>query len=152
MEIFLANDHAAVSLKEGLLKSSSNKGFDVHDLTPSAHPAEHYSEAADRICQKILQQKNEKLQDKTFGILLCGTGQGTNMRANRYNGIRAALVTNVYQAEMARKHNDANVLVLGARVTTQELAEQFLDVFIHTEFEGGRHIPRIAAIDTPIQK
>lgn len=144
MAFFLASDHAATDLKHHLFQALKNQGHKAIDLTPDTHPAEHYSDAADRVCEKVLAENGT-------GILMCGTGQGTNMRANRHKGIRAALVTNVYLAEMARLHNDANVLVLGARVTTPEMAESFLDIFIKTAFEGGRHVPRVESIDGKLE-
>lgn len=140
MAYFLASDHAAVDLKKHLLETLKDQGYTATDLTPDTHPAEHYSDAADRVCQKVLEC------DGT-GILMCGTGQGTAMRANRHPGIRAAMVTNSFLAEMARRHNNANVLVLGARVTTPVMAERLLETFITTGFDGGRHVPRVASID-----
>lgn len=143
MTFFIASDHAAPDLKTDLIKHLKEKGEAVFDLTPESNTAQHYAEAADRVCQKVLSEEG-------VGILLCGTGLGSSMRANRYPGIRAAVVTNEFLAEMARKDNNANVLVMGARVTTSHIALRLLDVFTRTEFEGGRHIPRVAAIDAPV--
>lgn len=143
MPFFFATDHAATELKNHLMAFLKDNGHTVTDLTPDTDPAQHYSEAADRVCQKVLANEG-------VGILMCGTGQGTVMRANRHKGIRAAMVTNEYLTEMARRHNDANVLVMGARVTTPEIAERLLNIFMNTEFEEGRHVPRVASIDASI--
>lgn len=143
MTFFIATDHAATDLKADLINHLEQKGEVVTDLTPENNPAEHYAEAADRLCRKVRSGEG-------MGILLCGTGQGTAMRANRYPGIRAAMVTNEFLTEMARAHNNANVLVMGARVTAPHLATRLLDVFIRTAYEGGRHKPRVAAIDAPV--
>ncbi len=141
MKFSIASDHAACDLKNHLIEFLTHQGYKVHDCTPDVNPADSYSEAADRVCANVLSKECDK------GILLCGTGQGTAIRANRHFGIRAALVTNDYMAEMARSHNDANVLVLGARLTTATLATRMLELFIKTPFEAGRHTPRIERLE-----
>lgn len=141
MKFSIASDHAAYDLKNHLIEFLTHQGYEVHDCTPNANPADNYSEAADRVCATVLAKECDR------GVLLCGTGQGTAMRANRHFGIRAALVTNDYMAEMARCHNDANILVLGARLTTATLATRMLELFIKTPFEAGRHIPRVERLE-----
>ena len=148
MPLYFASDHAAVNLKNHLLEICPHQGHTVCDLTPEENPATHYSEAADRVADKLLGDNTAR----DVGVLLCGTGQGTLMRANRHKGVRAALVASEYHAEMARKHNDANIIVFGARLTTPDMAQRYLDIFLRTEFEGGRHQPRVASIDAPLNQ
>ena len=92
-----------------------------------------------------------KQNAKLRGILICGTGQGTAIRANRHSGIRAALVTNEYMAEMARLHNNANIIVFGSRITTQTMAKRMLAVFLNTPYEGGRHEERLKSLEAPVK-
>lgn len=143
----IGSDHAATALKNTLklqLEQAGHTVLDVSNAVSSEHV--HYASMADALCAAILSGQ------ATYGILLCGTGTGSAMRANRYNGIRAAIVTDEYMAEMARAHNNANVLVLGSRVTTEVRAQRMLALFMNTPFDGGRHTPRVAHIDAPLVK
>ena len=144
MDFSIASDHAAVELKNKLIAELREQGHHVTDCSPADNPAENYADSANRVCKNVNGKKDHR------GILICGTGQGTAMRANRHKGIRAALVTNEFMAEMARLHNNANVLVFGSRITTPTMAKRMLAIFMNTPYEGGRHDARIAALDADI--
>ena len=143
----VACDHTAVELKHHLMQQLASAGHTVVDCNPAvkADDKDNYALIADDLCKQVLSGAAD------FGLLMCGSGQGSAMRANRHPGIRAALVVNEYMAEMARYHNDANVLVLGSRVVTPQIAERLLRLFAATGYEGGRHVSRVAAIDAPVE-
>lgn len=145
MDFSIASDHAAVDMKNQIIEFLRGQGHTVNDKSPADKPADNYAEAADRVCTDVKQ--NAKLR----GILICGTGQGTAIRANRHSGIRAALVTNEYMAEMARLHNNANIIVFGSRITTQTMAKRMLAVFLNTPYEGGRHEERLKSLEAPVK-
>ncbi len=140
--IHIASDHAGLALKDTIKAYLENRGHKVHDH--GTHTAEScdYPLFAQRLCQALLENKDAK------GILVCGTGVGMSMMANRYAHIRAALCANEFQARATRQHNDANVLCLGERVTGPGLAMNMVDIFLTTPFEGGRHQKRIDMFDT----
>jgi ribose 5-phosphate isomerase B len=139
--IVFASDHAAVKLKDHLCRMAENKGLQVADLgTRDSEPVD-YPDIAHRLAAAI----NEG--EATMGVLLCGTGIGMSMSANRHPGVRAALCHDAYTATMARRHNDANVLCIGARVVGVGVAEQMMEIFLETDFEGGRHQRRVAKIE-----
>ncbi len=132
----LAADHAGYPLKEEIKKHLSSLGIDVIDEgTFSTDPVD-YPAYMRKACAVVLEQKIP-------GIIFGGSGNGEAMAANKVPGIRAALCYSKETAELARKHNDANVMSLGARLTKPELAKELVDIFLKTEFEGGRHIERI---------
>ena len=139
--IVLASDHAAIGLKAELVSLLEAKGEEVHDLGPFHEASVDYPDFAHRLVIEVLDGRAER------GILICGTGIGMSMAANRHPGIRAALCHDAYTAEMARAHNDANVLCLGARVLGGGVAAQIVEVFLDTGFEGGRHRHRVAKIE-----
>ena len=99
-----------------------------------------YPDVAQQVCQAIIDGRSDK------GILICGTGIGISIAANKFNGIRAALCCDTYSAKLTRMHNDANVLCMGGRVIGSGLAHDITDVFLNTDFEGGRHLNRIEKI------
>ena len=142
MEIGIASDHGGYELKQFIIENSKNIPF--LDLGTNSKESVHYPLFADKICQKILDKTVSK------GILICGTGIGISMRANRYPGIRAALVYDEFSAKMSKEHNNANILCIGGRTTTQEKALSLISIWLNTKFEGGRHTERIALIDSPI--
>lgn len=145
MDFSIASDHAAVDMKNQIIEFLRGQGHAVNDKSPTDNPAENYADAANRVCADV------KANPKQRGILICGTGQGTAIRANRHSGIRAALVTNEYMAEMARLHNNANIIVFGSRITTQTTAKRMLAVFINTPYEGGRHEERLKSLEAPVK-
>lgn len=140
--VFIGSDHAGLALKAGLVAHLAAAGHSVIDLGPSEAKSVDYPDFAKAVCAKVLATPG------SAGILVCGTGIGMSMAANRLPGIRAALCVNEYLARMTRLHNDANVLCLGERVIGQGLAASIADVFIDTAFEGGRHQRRVDMIET----
>ncbi len=142
--ISIASDHGGYELKSFLMHHFSSISF--IDLGTSSTDSVHYPTFADALCNHILNQKSEK------GILICGTGIGISMRANRYPGIRAAVVHSEFTASMAKAHNNANVLCLGERTTTTDDAIIYINAWLSTEFEGDRHQTRIDMLDAPIQR
>lgn len=135
MKLFIAADHAAFNEKQSLLEYLK-KGNDIVDLGTYSAESTHYPEWAKKLVDKVR-------EEKTFGILLCGSGIGVCMTANRYSGIRAALCRDEDDAKMSRLHNDANVLCLSGRKTPVDMLKKITDVFLTTSFEGGRHQTRI---------
>lgn len=141
-QIFIGSDHAGLYLKKVLVEQLAAQGRAVTDLGPQCSESCDYPLFARAVCQKVLDNPN------SFGILICGTGVGMSMAANRIPGIRAALCTSEFQAKATRAHNNANVLCLGERVTGPGVALAMTDLFLNTPFEGGRHLRRIELFDT----
>lgn len=135
MKIFIASDHAAFNEKNALVEHLK-KQHEVIDLGTDSPESTHYPEWAKKLVEKV---RNEAV----MGILLCGSGIGVCMTANRYKGIRAALCRDEDDAKMSRLHNNANVLCLSGRKTPQDLINKISDVFLATPFEGGRHQTRV---------
>jgi RpiB/LacA/LacB family sugar-phosphate isomerase len=134
MKVFLGSDHAGFSLKERL---KERKGF--VDLTPALVPRDDYPDVAAAVCREVVVKK-------AFGILICGSGNGMAIAANKVPGVRAAMCRDVGDAILAREHNDANVLCLGGRVTGGDAAERIVDAFLRTRFLGGRHKRRVEKV------
>jgi ribose 5-phosphate isomerase B len=143
-KIGIATDHGGFEMKEWL-KSQFNGQIEFIDYGTNSNASVDYPEVISNACKKLL---SGEIQDL---IALCGTGIGASITANRFHGIRAALCHNEYTAEMSKKHNNANVLVLGARVLEPELAKSIVLKWLHTEFEGGRHLNRIQMIESVSQ-
>ena len=139
--IYIASDHGGFNLKTFLVQHLKSKGHDVHDLGPADPASCDYPLKARDVTDALL--KNEE----ALGILVCGTGIGMSMAANRVPGIRAAVCTTEFHAAYARAHNNANIICLGERVTGQGLAADMVDIFLATPFEGGRHLRRISIFD-----
>lgn len=140
MKIAIGCDHGAYDLKEALKKYLAEKGFEVDDKGTYSKDSVHYPLYAAAVCKEV---QNKSVE---FGILLCSTGIGISIAANKHRGIRAALCSDVYGAKFTRLHNNANVLCMGALVTGEGLAKMIVDTFLSTEFEGGRHQTRIDLI------
>ena len=139
--IVVASDHAAVELKAEIVRLLAGRGEAHEDLGPHDDASVDYPDFAHRLAAEILAGRADR------GILICGTGIGMSMSANRHPGIRAALCHDAYTAEMARRHNDANVCCLGARVLGLGVALQIVEIFLSTDFEGGRHERRVHLIE-----
>ena len=135
--IYIASDHGGFNLKTFLVQYLTEKGHDVHDLGPSDPASCDYPLKARAVTDALLKDEN------ALGVLVCGTGIGMSMAANRVPGIRAALCSTKFHASYARAHYIANIFCLGERVTAQGLAASMVDVFLNTAFEGGRHLRRI---------
>lgn len=140
--IYIGADSAGYEMKEGLAAALREEGYDVIDCGTSSSASCHYPEFAHAVCAGV-----QKAPDDSFGILICGTGIGMSMAANKHRGIRAALCSETYSARFTRMHNNANVLCMGARVIGPGLAKDIADLFLNTEFEaGGRHEERVNMI------
>ena len=138
-KIFLASDHGGFSLKNSIFFFLKEKNINVVDLGCKSLDPVDYPDYAQLLASKIE-------DNNSFGIIFCGTGIGISIAANRFSQIRAALCTSVEMASMSRKHNNANVLALGGRIITKELAKEIVFKFLNTKFEEGRHILRINKI------
>lgn len=130
-------DHAGVALKNKLKEELVHKGYSVLDLGTETEDSVDYPDYAQAVAEAVAQGRAAR------GLLVCGTGIGMSIAANRHPGIRAAVVRCGEETTLARAHNDANVLCLGARITTEHVARHCLDVFLETKFDGGRHARRI---------
>ncbi len=138
--IVIGCDHGAYELKGILVDYLKSKGKEVDDCGVFDGTSVDYPDIAKKVCDKVLTGNYE------FGILLCGTGIGISIAANKIDGIRCALVCNEYSAEKTKQHNNANVIAMGGRVLGPDLAKNILDAYMNAEFEGGRHQTRIDKI------
>ena len=137
----VASDHAGYELKEAVERQLRAKGLDVTDLGPHDASRTDYPDWGHRLGEAVARGEYDR------GVLVCGSGVGISIAANRHAGVRCALCGDPYTAKMSRAHNDANVLALGARVVGAGVAEEIVEAFVATPFEGGRHADRIAKID-----
>ncbi|MCI2425086.1 ribose 5-phosphate isomerase B [Candidatus Acetothermia bacterium] len=140
MKIAIGSDHAGLTLKRALL-ASVLKGLDIVDLGTDSRHAVDYPDIGHRLAKSVASGQYER------GILICGTGIGMAMTANKTCGIRAANCSDTYSAEMSVRHNDANVLCLGSRTLGPALAERIVKVWLNTQFDGGRHAERVNKIE-----
>ncbi|KFG68816.1 ribose 5-phosphate isomerase B [Microvirga sp. BSC39] len=139
--VVLSSDRAAIQLRQAIAAHIAAHGWEPVDIGPSmaeSTPYPHHGEAAARLVAS---------GDCQFGIILCGTGQGIMMAANKVKGIRCGVCSDTFSARMIRQHNDANMLSLGARVVGEGLALDIVDAFLTARFEGGRHATRVEMID-----
>ncbi len=141
--VVLSSDHAAIPLRQAIASHLTASGYDVVDIGPTTPESTHYplhgKAAAERVASG----------DCHLGIIVCGTGQGIMMAANKVKGIRCGVCSDTFSARMIRQHNDANMLSLGARVVGEGLALEIVDAFLSASFEGGRHATRVEMIETP---
>ena len=139
-KLFISSDHAGFILKEQIKKRFKNK-YSFHDLgTDNSKDSVNYPDYAHNLCKKVA--KNSK----NVGILVCGSGIGMSMAANRHKKIRAAVCYSVKNTKLSRLHNNANIITLGSRLTKKNTAFKCIDVFVNTKFEGGRHKKRVRKI------
>ena len=138
----IASDHAGYELKEKLKAALERRGYAVDDLGPASADSTDYADFAHPLAERVSRGEAGR------GVLMCGTGLGMSYAANRHPHVRAAVVWSPEIAELARQHNDANVLVLPARFVSDDEAERILDAWLATPFEGGRHERRIEKIET----
>jgi ribose 5-phosphate isomerase B len=143
MRIAIGADHGGVSLKGEIIDALREQGHELEDLGTDGPASVDYPRFAQAVAQRVLDGHADR------GILICGTGQGMAMAANKVPGIRAGVVSDVFSARMIRAHNDAQILCLGARVVGAGLAGVLVDAFLDQEFEGGRHSRRVALIEPP---
>ena len=140
MKLAIGSDHAGFDWKEKVKAILLEMGHEVTDFGTDSLDSVDYPDFAHTVSTKVMEDPASQ------GILICGTGIGMSMAANRHKEIRAALVTSEFMAGMAKSHNNANVLVLGARVSTVEECRKFVDLWLKTKFEGGRHERRVEKI------
>ena len=139
-KIFISSDHAGFKLKEAIKSYLSNKKLSFTDMGPYNDSRVDYPDFAHKVARKV------KLNKNNIGILVCGSGMGMNIAANRHNNIRAAQCFNLKSTKLSRLHNDANIITLGSRLLTKKNALSCVGVFLDTKFEGGRHSKRIRKI------
>lgn len=141
MKIAIGNDHSGVDYKNELVQYLKEKDIEVINVGTDEKNSVDYPDIAKEVSKLILEKKAD------FGVLICGTGIGISIAANKIKGIRAALVNNEICARLSREHNNANIIVFGARVTGIELAKSCLDSFLSSNFDGGRHSLRVEKIE-----
>ena len=139
-KIFISSDHAGYTLKESIKTFLNKKGYKYSDLGPSNDNRVDYPDFAHKVARKVKTNKNN------VGILVCGSGMGMNITANRHKNIRAAQCFNLKSTKLSRLHNDANIITLGSRLLKKKVVMQLINVFLITKFEGGRHKKRINKI------
>ena len=140
--IAIGADHAGFEMKEKIKALLKSMGLDVQDFGTNSAESTDYPDYAHNVADAVSSGKAER------GILVCGTGIGMSIVANKHSGVRAASVESVEATKLARQHNDANVLTLGARLTPWERAQEMVETFLNTSFEGGRHQRRVEKIHT----
>lgn len=139
--IAIACDHGGLDIKNAIIEDLKKKGVEYIDLGTNTADSVDYPVYAKKVCAEITEGRCEK------GILCCGTGIGMSIAANKVRGIRAAVLSDEFSAEMTRRHNNSNVLCLGGRVINEEKAVKLADIFLNTPFEGGRHEKRVAMLE-----
>ena len=141
MKIIIGSDHAGYPMKEKVTAHLLERGVQVEDIGTHSEEAVDYTDFGKKVARKV--------SDGSFdrGILICGTGLGMSMVANRFRGVRAALANDLFSAIMSRRHNDSNIMAMGGRLIGDTLAFQLVDTWLETPFEGGRHQRRIEKMD-----
>jgi ribose 5-phosphate isomerase B len=139
-KIFISSDHAGFQLKEDIKSHLSKKNLSFQDLGPFNDDRVDYPDYAHKVARKV------KVNKSNVGILICGSGMGMNIAANRHKNIRAAQCFNLKSTKLSRLHNDANIITLGSRLLNKKLALSCVNIFLNTKFEGGRHSKRIKKI------
>ena len=139
-KLFISSDHAGYNLKE-LIKKKFNKKYSFQDLgTNNSKVSVNYPDFAHKLCKKVANNS------KNIGILVCGSGMGMSMAANRHKKIRAAVCYSIKNTKLSRLHNNANIITLGSRLTKKNTAFKCIEVFVNTKFDGGRHKKRVSKI------
>lgn len=141
--IVLSSDHAGIELRQTIGTHIAALGWEVVDIGPTTPESTHYPKHGHAAALRVASG------DCRFGIILCGTGQGIMMAANKVPGIRCGVCTDTFSARMMRQHNDANMLSIGVRVAGEGLALDIVDAFLNAAFEGGRHATRVDMIEAP---
>ena len=139
-KICIASDHAGFNLKENIKDYLINKNVSIIDLGPNENKSVDYPDYAKKIGNRIKSKKSD------MGILVCGSGTGMAISANKFKNIRAAVCYNIKSTRLSRQHNNANIIALGARLTKKSLSLKLVELFLKTKFEGGRHLKRIEKI------
>jgi len=141
MKIAIASDHGGVNLKKAIVETLAQKGVDITDFGPDSGESVDYPDYAKPVAEKVA----DGIFDR--GILICGTGIGMSIAANKVKGIRCALVHDSFSAKATRQHNNSNMLAMGERVVGSGLANDIVDIWLNTEYEGGRHERRVCKIE-----
>lgn len=150
IQIYIASDHAGFELKKQVVAAlKSQPQIQIHDLGPSNVDSVDYPDYADKVC-RTLKPQTEATSLSEFGILICGSGQGMAMRANKFLHIRASLVYSNEISALSREHNNANIICLGSRFCSLEQALEWIQTFKKTTFAGGRHQTRVAKVGSSI--
>lgn len=139
--IVLSSDHAAIELRQAIAKHITALGWEAVDIGPTTPESTHYPKHGEAAAREVASG------DCALGIILCGTGQGIMMAANKVKGIRCGVCHDTFSARMIRAHNNANMLSMGVRVIGEGLALEIVDAFLETQFEGGRHATRVGMIE-----
>ena len=139
-KIFISSDHAGYKLKEIIKDYLRNKKVNFEDLGPNDDSSVDYPDYAHKVAKKV------KLNKSNIGILVCGSGTGMNIAANKHKNVRAAQCFNTKSTKLSRLHNDANIITLGSRLISKKNALKFVSIFLNTNFDGGRHLKRIKKI------
>ena len=138
--IFISSDHAGFKLKETIKNYLTNRKIKFIDLGPMNNSKVDYPDYAHKVARKV------KVSKSNVGILVCGSGTGMNIAANKHKNVRAAQCFNLKSTKLSRLHNDANIITLGSRLISKKNALKFISVFLNTKFDGGRHLKRIKKI------
>lgn len=141
MKIAIGSDHAGFYLKEDIKKYLEEKNIKVVDKGPESADRVDYPDYGHAVGHEVIDHNLD------YGIVICGSGIGISIAANKVKGIRAALVSEPYSAKLARRHNNANVIAMGARLIGLDMAKEIVDAFLNEDFEGGRHINRVEKIE-----
>ena len=139
-KIFISSDHAGFKLKESIKYYLKNKKIKFEDLGPKDDGRVDYPDYAHKVARRV------KLNKSNIGILVCGSGTGMNIAANKHKNVRAAQCFNLKSTKLSRLHNDANIITLGSRLISKKNALKFISVFLNTKFDGGRHLKRVKKI------
>lgn len=139
MKIVIGSDHAGVALKKEIMEMLEEEGHEIINCGTDTSDSVDYPDIAEKVANKVL-------AEKALGVIICGTGIGISIAANKIPGIRAALAQDIFTAKLAREHNDANIVSIGARVTGAGLALEIVKTFIKTDFLAGRHLRRVEKI------
>ena len=139
-KIFISSDHAGFKLKESIKDYLLSKKIKFEDLGPKNDSSVDYPDYAHKVARRV------KLNKSNVGILVCGSGTGMNIAANKHKNVRAAQCFNLKSTKLSRLHNDANIITLGSRLISKKNALKFISVFLNTKFEGGRHLKRVKKI------
>ena len=139
-KICIASDHAGLNLKEDIKNFLINKNISIIDIGPYENKSVDYPDYAKKLAKRIKSKKSD------LGILVCGSGTGMAISANKIKSIRAAVCYNAMSTRLSRQHNNANIIALGARLTNKRLSLKLVEIFLKTKFEGGRHLRRVKKI------
>ncbi len=142
MKVAFGCDHGGFPAKNEVIEFLTEKGYEVIDCGTFSDESCDYPDYAEKVCKLVTENECEK------GVLICGTGIGMSIVANKIKGIRCAHVTDAFSAEMTRRHNDTNVIALGARITETPDIIKYIDIFLNTSFDGGRHATRVEKVNS----